>query len=72
MSYKKYASEEYVKEAIENIAIATTTDYGLTQLSDEIDNASSTVAATANAVKKVYDLINEAIATAASIEIVRW
>ncbi len=42
-----------------NIPAATTSAYGVTQLSDSVSSASTSLAATANAVKTAYDLANE-------------
>lgn len=43
---------------IANIPAASTSSYGVTQLSNEINNTSTTLAATTSAVKTVYDLAN--------------
>lgn len=44
-----------------NREVATTDKYGVTRLSDEIDNDSSYHAATSNAVKQVYDFAKNAL-----------
>lgn len=41
-----------------NIPAATTSAYGVTQLSDSVSSTSTSLAATANAVKTAYDLAN--------------
>ena len=43
-----------------NIPAASTSAYGVTKLSDATNSTSTTLAATANAVKKAYDLANTA------------
>ena len=50
----------------QSITTATTDVYGVTKLSDAVNSTSTTLAATANAVKKAYDLANGAIAKTAT------
>lgn len=50
----------------QSITTATTGVYGVTKLSDAVNSTSTTLAATANAVKKAYDLANGAIAKTAT------
>ena len=43
---------------------ASINNKGIVQLSNDIDSDSSSTAATSNAVKQVYDLVNNSITTA--------
>lgn len=52
-----------------NIPAATTSKYGVTKLSDDTNSTSTTLAATANAVKQAYDLANSYKGTVTSIKL---
>ena len=53
--------------AIARLQSATTSQYGITKLSDAIDSTGSTIAATSKAVKTAYDKANTAQTTAESV-----
>jgi predicted component of type VI protein secretion system len=54
---------------VANIPAATTSKYGVTKLSDATNSTSTTLAATANAVKQAYDLANSYKGTVTSIKL---